>query len=406
MKTEESQQPQRTHPDTAGAPPRLSPLARIALVFVLVVAAVALYAAIHSGIRSRVQAEAELNQQTLDMAVPTVAAVHPKPTSDAEELVLPGNMEAFVATPIFARVNGYLKKWYFDIGSHVKAGQLLAEIETPEIDRQLDQAHADLATAQANLELARITAERYQNLFKTEAVAKQDLDNKVGDLAAKKAIVDSATSNVHRLEETQRFQKVYAPFDGVITARNIDIGNLIDAGANSPGKEMFDLAATDRLRVFINVPQANAGAATVGKSAELTLAEMPGRTFVGKIARTANAIDPATRTLLTEVDVDNSSGALLPGAFVSVHLRLGSRPGAFMLPANTLIFRAQGLQIAIVRGGKAVLVPVVIGRDFGNTIELASGVTSSDLVIENPSDSLLSGTPVRVTVSQSGDDSK
>lgn len=402
MQTQESQPPKGTHRDAGGEAPRVSPVARIALVLVLLAAAAALYSAIHSGIQSRVHADAELKQQTLDMAIPTVAGVYPKPSSAAEELVLPGNMQAFVATPIFARVDGYLKKWYFDIGSHVKAGQLLAEIETPEVDRQLDQARADLATSQANYELARTTAERYQNLFKTEAVAKQDLDNKVGDMAAKKAIVDSATANVHRLEETQRFQKVYAPFDGVITARNIDIGALINAGANSPGKEMFDLAATDRLRVFINVPQANSRSATVGKPADLTLAEMPGRTFTGKIARTANAIDPATRTLLTEVDVDNPSGVLLPGAFASVHLHLGSRPGAVMLPANTLIFRAEGLQVAVVRDGKAVLVPVEIGRDFGNTVELASGVTTADLVIENPSDSLLSGTPVRVAQSQPG----
>jgi RND family efflux transporter MFP subunit len=406
MKTEEFRQPKETHQDAVGEATRMSPVARVALVLVLAAAALALYSAIHSGIRSRVHADAELQQQTLDMAVSTVAAVYPKPSSASEELVLPGNMQAFVATPIFARVNGYLRKWYFDIGSHVKAGQLLVEIETPEIDRQLDQAHADLATAQANYELARTTAERYENLFKTEAVAKQDLDNKVGDLAAKKAIVDSASSNVHRLEETQRFQKVYAPFDGVITARNIDIGALIDAGANTPGKEMFDLAATDRLRVFINVPQSYSRSATVGKPAELTLAEMPGRTFTGRIARTANAIDPASRTLLTEVDVDNATGVLLPGAFVSVHLHLGSRPGAVVLPANTLIFRSEGLQVAVVRDGKAVLVPVAIGRDFGNTVELASGVTTADLVIENPSDSLVSGTAVRVAKSQAGADAK
>ncbi len=403
---EEIEQAKRSEVEAAEGRRGMRPLTRIVLVLAVVAGAAALYAAIHSGIRTRVEADTLLKKATLDMAVPTVAVVAPKPSPGSEELVLPGNMQAFVATPIFARVNGYLKKWYFDIGSRVKAGQLLVEIETPEIDRQLDQARADLATAQANFELARTTAERYENLFKTEAVAKQDVDNKTGDLAAKKATVDSAMSNVHRLEETQRFQKVYAPFDGVITARNIDIGALINAGANTAGKEMFDLAATDRLRVFVNVPQTYSRAATEGKSADLTLAELPGRVFPGKIARTANAIDPATRTLLTEVDVDNPSGVLLPGAFVSVHLHLGSRPGAVMLPANTLIFRSEGLQVAVVRDDKAVLVPVAIGRDFGNTVELASGVTTADLVIEDPSDSLVSGTAVRIAKTKPGAEQK
>ena len=369
---------------------------RLALLLLVAIGAAALYSAIRSGIRARVQAQAALAQETLDLAVPTVQGIHPQPSSAAEELVLPGNAQAFVATPIFARVNGYLKKWYCDIGTHVKAGQLLADIETPEIDQQLDQARADVATAQANYALALITAERYQNLFKTMSVAKQDVDNKVGDMQSKKTVVDSASSNLRRLQEMQRFQKVYAPFEGVITARNIDIGALIDAGANSPGKEMFDLAATSRLRVYVNVPQSNSRSATVGRPAQLTLAEMPGRIFTGQIVRTAEAIDPASRTLLTEVDVDNPTGELLPGAFVSVHFHLGSRPGAVVLPVNTLIFRTEGLQVAVVRDGKAVLVPVTLGRDFGNTVEVASGVTTADLVIENPSDSLVSGTAVRV----------
>jgi RND family efflux transporter MFP subunit len=393
MISEETKPPNQVR---AASATRLAPWARGLLVLVLAAAAVALYSAIHSGIQSRVRADAVLKQRTLEMAVPTVAVVHPRPGAAGEELVLPGNMQAFVATPIFARVNGYLKKWYCDIGTRVKAGQLLAEIETPEIDRQLDQARADLATAQANYQLARTTAERYQGLLQKEAVARQDVDNKVGDMQAKKAIVESAASNVRRLEETQRFQKVYAPFGGVITARNVDIGALIDAGANSPGKEMFDLAATDRLRVYVNVPQAYSREATAGKPAELTLAEFPGRIFSGRITRTTEAIDPISRTLLTEVDVDNPSGRLLPGAFVSVHLHLGSRSGAVMLPANTLIFRAAGLQVAVIREGKAELVPVTMGRDFGNAVELAAGVGTADLVIENPSDSLTSGTPVRV----------
>ncbi len=402
--TSEETQKTKEPPHTPEAVPRrrISPVARIALVLLLAASAAALYSVIHSGIRERVQADAVLTRETLDMAVSTVAVVRPQPASATEELVLPGNMQAFVATPIFARVSGYLKKWYCDIGTHVKAGEMLAEIETPEIDRQLEQARAEVATAQANYQLARTTAARYQNLFETEAVAKQDLENKLGDMQAKKATVDSASSNVRRLEETQRFQRVYAPFDGVITTRNIDTGALIDAGANSPGKEMFDLAATGRLRVYVSVPQVYSRMASVGRAAGLTLAEFPGRVFSGKIARTADSIDPVSRTLLTEVDVENSTGELLPGAFVSVHFHLGSRSGAVMLPANTLIFRSAGLQVAVIRQGKAVLVPVTMGRDFGNEVELAAGVTPADLVIENPSDSLTSGTPVRVTGPEPG----
>ena len=377
-------------------PQRLSTGARVVIVVLVAVGAVGLSMAIRTGLESRVRADASLKRETRDAAVASVTVVHPKPTTRTEELVLPGNMQAFVATPIFARASGYLKKWYFDIGSHVKSGDLLAEIETPEIDRQLDQTRADLATAEANLHLAETTAERYQALLQTESVARQDVEDKVGDRQAKRAIVDSANDNVRRLEETQRFQKVYAPFDGVITARNIDIGALIDAGANSPGKELFDLAATDRLRVYINVPQTYSRAATPGRPADLTLAELPGRHFGAKIARTSESIDPASRTLLTEVDVDNATGELLPGAYVSVHFQLGAQTPAVILPANTLIFRSEGLRVAVVRDGRAELMPVTPGRDFGDEIEVVSGVTAQDAVIENPSDSLTSGTPVRV----------
>ncbi|MEP6715933.1 MAG: efflux RND transporter periplasmic adaptor subunit, partial [Terriglobia bacterium] len=307
--------------------------------------------------------------------------------------------QAFVATPIFARTSGYLKKWYFDIGSRVKAGQLLAEIETPEIDRQLDQARADLATAQANFNLSKTTADRYQALLKTDSVAKQEVDDRVGDMNAKKAMLDSAVFNVRRLEETQGFQKIYAPFEGVITARNTDTGALIDAGANAPGKELFDISATAHLRIFANVPQISSRAATPGSPAELTLDELPGRHFSGTIARTSGSIDPASRTLLTEVDVANPNGDLLPGAFVTVHLKLGGRTSAVVLPVDTLIFRKEGMRVAVVRSGKAVLTPVTIGRDFGTEVEIVAGVGLADAVIDNPSDSLTSGAAVHVAES-------
>ncbi len=377
------------------SPRRLSLVFWIALALAVCVAAGAVAYGVSTGLESRTHAAAVLKQQTLEMAIQDVTVIHPKVGAKAEELVLPGNVQAYVATPIYARIDGYLKTWYFDIGAHIKAGQLLAEIETPEVDRQLDQARADLATAQANYELSQTTADRYQALFKTDSVAKQDLEDRVGDLHAKKAMLDSATFNVRRLEETQRFQKVYAPFDGVITARNIDVGALIDAGSNAPGKELFDLAATGRLRVYVNVPQTYSRDISPGGRAQLTLAEFPGRRFAGSIVRNSDSIDPASRTLLTEVDVDNPSGELLPGAFLSVHFTLASRMGTVVVPVNTLIFRSEGMQVAVVRDDKAELLPVTLGRDYGTEVEVLSGLKPQDQIIENPSDSLTSGVEVR-----------
>jgi len=375
---------------------KLSPLARVGIAVVLCAAAGAIAYAVVTGIAARVHAATALERATLDSSIPTVSTIHPKPGGETEEVALPGNAQAFVATPIYARTNGYLKAWHFDIGARVKAGQLLAEIETPEIDRQLDQARADLATAEANYALAKTTADRYEALFKSDSVSKQDVEDKAGDLQAKKAMVDSARFNMRRLEETQAFQKVYAPFDGVITARNIDVGALINSGANAPGKELFDIAAMSKLRVYVNVPQQYSRDVHPGGAADLTVAEFPGRRFGGRIARSAESIDPASRTLLTEVDVENPTGELLPGAFLSVHLKLPAKVRAVTVPVNALIFRAEGMQVAVVRGGKAVLTPVTIGRDFGNQVEVLSGVEAQDEVIENPSDSLVSGTDVRV----------
>jgi len=377
------------------APPRLPVIFWIGIFIVICCAAGAIAFDVVSGISTRTRTAEKLQQDANDLAVPTVSVVHPRRGAPAEEVVLPGNAQAYVATPVYARTNGYIKKWYFDIGAHVKSGQLLAEIETPEVDRQLDQARADLATARANYDLAQTTAQRYQSLFKSDSVAKQDVDDRVGDLQAKKAIVDSATFNVRRLEETQGFQKVYAPFDGVITARNIDFGTLIDAGANAPGRELFDMAATSKLRVYINVPQVYSRDVKPGAAADLTLAELPGRRFAGTIVRNSEAIDPASRTLLTEVDVENPTGELLPGAFLSVHLKLRSRQGTVIVPVNSLIFRAEGMQIAVVRNHRADLVPVSLGRDYGTEIEVLSGVTAEDEIIENPSDSLITGSEVR-----------
>ncbi|SPE41366.1 Efflux transporter, RND family, MFP subunit [Candidatus Sulfopaludibacter sp. SbA3] len=386
--------PAPVKPETP-SPPRLSIAFRLAIAVVVCGIAGAIGYSVVTGIASRLHAATALKQQTMEMAVPTVTVIHPRRGAAAEEVVLPGNAQAYIATPVYARTNGYLKTWSFDIGARVKAGQLLAEIETPEVDRQLDQARADLATAQANFDLSRTTAARYQTLFQSDSVARQDVDDKVGDMQAKKAMVDSAAFNVRRLEETQRFQKVYAPFDGVITARNVDIGALINAGANAPGKELFDIAATSQLRIYVNVPQAYSRDVKPGGTADLTLAEFAGRRFRGKIVRTADSIDPVSRTLLTEVDVDNPKGELLPGAFLSVHFKLSSSVGAVVVPVNALIFRSEGMRVATVRGNKAELVPITIGRDYGTEVEVLSGITAQDEIIENPSDSLTSGTEVR-----------
>jgi RND family efflux transporter MFP subunit len=370
--------------------------------FVIVLLVIALI--VIAGIVPRRRARAELASQTNQLAVPTVAVVRPTPGAPQTEIVLPGNLQAFSDSPIYARTNGYLKKWYVDIGGRVKAGQLLAEIETPEVDQQLDQARADLNTARANYRLAEITAARYADLLKTDSVSKQDVDNANGDFEAKRAMVASADSNVRRLEELQSFEKVYAPFEGVITARNTDVGHLINSGASpAASSELFHIAATQTLRVYINVPQDYSQSARVGLTADLEFQEFPGRRFQGTLVRTANAIDVASRTLLVEVDVDNRSGELLPGAYAQVHLKVPSSVRTLVLPVSALIFRAQGLQVGTVqKDNRALLKSVTLGRDMGNTVEVVSGLSPDDLVITNPPDSIITGEEVRVVAGENG----
>ncbi len=368
------------------------------LVLTLLVAFGAIGWFVYKGITTRVSAEKTLVVETHDAAVLDVSVTHPKMTNASQELVLPGNTQPLIDSPVYARTNGYLRKWYFDIGAHVKAGQLLAEIETPEVDHQLQQARADLETAQANYNLSKITAERMVTLEKKGAVARQDTDNVVSDMNAKKATVDSNTANVQRLQDLQSYEKVYAPFDGVITARNTDIGDLINAGSGSSnGKELFHVSATNRLRVFISVPEDYEQAAQNGAPATLTLNEFPGRTFKGTVVRNANSIDLASRTLLVEVDVDNPTGELLPGAYVSVHLKYtGASAQAVTIPVTTVLFRSEGLRAAVVRDGRAELVPITIGRDFGDSLEVLAGLRPQESLILNPPDSLISGTPVKI----------
>jgi RND family efflux transporter MFP subunit len=347
------------------------------------------------GIVTRARALAVVTRETRELAVPAVAVVTPERGAPQEEIVLPGNMQAFADAPIYARTNGYLRRWYVDIGARVRAGQLLAEIDAPEIDQQLMQARADLATAQANARLAQTTADRYRDLIKSDSVSQQDLDNANGSLEAKAAAVESSRANVKRLEQLQSFTRIEAPFDGVVTARNTEVGALIDSGSNA--KELFHVAAVHKLRVFVSVPQVHARAAQVGLTADLTLKEFPGRRFSGVLVRTAESIDVASRTLLTEVDVDNRSGELLPGSYAEVHFHLPAAAPMLKLPVSALIFRANGLMVATVRNGNQVaILPVTTGRDDGSAVEIVGGLAGSERVIVNPPDSLTDGQTVRV----------
>jgi RND family efflux transporter MFP subunit len=386
--------PVQTSPD--GFHPRLGPGRRTGIL-VAAAALAALAFLIYSGIHSRAAAESRLKQRTEEAAIPTVAVVFPREGAPTQEIVLPGNTQAFSDASIYARTSGYLKHWYFDIGAHVQKGQLLAEIETPEVDQQLQQARADLHTAQANLNIAKITAARWQDLVSTGSVSQQETDQAVSNLSAVTAAAESSAANVRRLEQLQAFEKVYAPFDGIITARNTDIGALIDAGASTQPKELFHIAAIRKLRLYVAVPEVYSRAARSGAPATLTLDEFPGQTFHGALVRNANSIDIASRTLLVEVDVDNPTGRLLPGAYVFVHLKLPDETRSVTIPSNTLIFRKEGLQVGLVRNDKAELVPVKIGRDYGSSVEIVSGLQPADAVIVDPSDSLVAGMPVRLS---------
>lgn len=369
---------------------------------VLVIAAVLVGGIVYRGIAARMKGAVTLARETREMAAPSVLVIHPKRASNSQEVVLPANIQAYTDSPIYARTNGYLKRWLVDIGAHVKAGQLLAEIDTPEVDQQLQQARADLNTAQANFNLAEITATRYQSLLKTDAISKQDVDNANGDFEARKAMMASAQSNVKRLEELQSFQKIYAPFNGVITARKIDIGALINSGNGGLAQELFHIAQVHRLRVYVSVPQTYSRGAKPGLTADLTLAEFHGRRFQGKLVRTAESIDAASRSLLVEIDVANPTGELLPGSFAEVHLKLPAGISTLMLPVNTLIFRAEGLQVASVTGGNRIaLISVTLGRDFGNEVEVIAGLNGDESVVLNPPDSLVTGETVRTSTSTS-----
>jgi RND family efflux transporter MFP subunit len=365
----------------------------LVLASALIMAAVLLI----SGIWSRVRARTSLNTETAQAALTSVSVVSPKRTAPADEIILPGNVQPYISSPIYARTNGYLKKWYFDIGAHVKQGQLLALIETPEVDQQLQQARSNLLTAQANLELASITKTRYQGLLKSNAVSQQDVDNAVGTYNANEAIVEAGKAAVQQYSALVSFEKVYAPFNGVITARNTDIGDLINSGSSSNVKtDLFHIAQPGKLRVYVNVPEEYSRGIAVGMTADLSLAEFPDRKFQGKVVRTADDINMTTRTLLIEIDVENPTGTLLTGSYAEVHLAVPTQASTFLVPVNTLLFRTEGLRVGIVKDGKVVLTAVTPGHDFGNQIEIVSGLKSDDQVIVNPPDSIVSGQEVQI----------
>jgi RND family efflux transporter MFP subunit len=350
-----------------------------------------------SGIWSRVRARTALNTETVQAALQAVSVISPKQTAPADEIILPGNVQPFITSPIYARTNGYLKKWYFDIGAHVKQGELLAVIETPEVDQQLEQARSNLLTAQANLELAAITKTRYSGLLKSNAVSQQDVDNAVGTYNANKAIVEADQAAVQQYSALVSFEKVYAPFDGVIIARNTDIGDLINSGSSTAAKtDLFHIAQPGILRVYVNVPEEYSRGIKVGMTADLSLAEFPERKFQGKLVRTADDINLTTRTLLIEIDVDNPTGTLLTGSYAEVHLAVPQQASTFLIPVNTLLFRTEGLRVGIVKDGKVVLTAVTPGHDFGNEIEVVAGVKAGDQIIINPPDSIVSGQQVQI----------
>src|ERR1700682_4319871 len=350
-----------------------------------------------AGIWSRVRASAKLRTETSQVALTPVSVVLPERTTPAQEIILPGNVQPFITAPIYSRTNGYLGKWYVDIGAQVKQGELLAVIETPEVDQQVEQSLSNLNTAKANLALAEITKNRYEELLKTNAVSQQDVDNAVGSYNANKAIVEASQANVKQLQALQSFENIYAPFDVVVTARNTDIGDLINSGSSSGVKtDLFHIAQPGTLRVYVNVPEEYSQGVKVGMTADLSLAEFAGRQFQGKLVRTAEAINVTTRTLLIEIDVDNPTGTLLTGSYAEVHLAVPTQASTFLIPVNTLIFRSEGLHVATVKNGKVVLSAVTPGHDFGNQIEVVSGLKLDDQVIINPPDSIVSGQQVQI----------
>jgi membrane fusion protein, multidrug efflux system len=363
-------------------------VAALAFVFIVIAAV---------GITVRLSEQRALAKETEEIAVPSVEVVHPTVEPPQSELTLPSTLQAFIESPIFARTNGYLGKWYKDIGARVKKGDLLADIETPEIDQELMQAKAARDQAAAQLELAKTSARRWENLQKMDAVSQQETDERSSSFTQGEANLSAADANVRRLEQLESFKHVFAPFSGVITTRNTDIGALVNAGNGGPNQELFVIAQIDPIRIYVNVPEADAPSIHPGVRADIEVSELVGLHFTGSVVRTAEAIDPTTRTLNTEIDVPNSKDQLLPGSYAQVHFALREQVQRLTVPANALLFRAEGPRAAVVGpDNKVHLQPVTIGRDFGTTTEILSGLQKSDSVVLSPSDSLEDGETVQV----------
>ncbi|GAA3764518.1 efflux RND transporter periplasmic adaptor subunit [Terriglobus aquaticus] len=370
----------------------------------LAVAGVALVVVIALGLLSRVRAASSLKTETRENAIETVSVTHPTLGARSQELRLPANTEAFIDTPIYSRTDGYLQKWFADIGATVHKGQLLAVVQTPEVDQQVEQAQAQVSTARANEQIAEVTAKRWQDLLAKNAVSRQETDQALSDKNARQATLEAAEANLRRLQQMQGFERIYAPFDGIVTARNVDIGSLIQAGdSNTPHSELFHMASVNRLRVFVPVPEVYTQDVHDGGSVTVTSDALPGEQFQGTIARNATSIDPATRTLRVEVDLDNPGRRLLPGAYTFVHLPVPAMNASLTLPSNALLFRSEGLRVGVVQSGHVHLQPIRIGHDYGATVEVTAGLHPSDSVILNPSDSLAEGQPVKVSAAAAAD---
>jgi RND family efflux transporter MFP subunit len=364
---------------------------------VIILALAAVGGAFALGLLPRLRTRSAVRNDTDELAIPTVSVVHPERAAPEQELVLPGNVVAYGDTPLFARTSGYVKQWKVDIGARVKQGELLAMIATPEVDQQLQQARGTLAAGQANLRLAEETAQRFTELRATRAVSQQDVDTALGALRANQATVRAEQATVRQLAQLQAFEQVRAPFDGIITVRNIDVGDLINAGASAtPGTELFHIVQSDRLRVYVNVPEPSSQATRPGLEAELTFAILPASRFTGTLVRTANAIEPATRTLRIEIMVDNPTGILFAGAYAQVRLKVPIERDIVTIPVAALMFRREGLHVATVSDGQAVMKAVTPGRDFGDRIEIVRGLTAADAVVVNPPDSIANGEQVRI----------
>jgi RND family efflux transporter MFP subunit len=398
--TEQRNSEPATH---SAAPPRhQTPPAKKSGLVAMIVLTILIVAGAFALVR-RFTERGALAKETERLAIPTVGVIKPGAEPVADQLVLPAQLQAYVESAIYARTNGYLLRWNKDIGSHVKKGELLAEIDTPEVDQELSQAKAAQQQTVAQLQLAKSTAERWVNLRKTDSVSQQEADQQSSAYTQAVANNAAAEANVRRLQQLESFKHIYAPISGVITRRNTDVGALITAGSAGTGKELFDVAQVDPLRVFVNVPQTNSGSIRSGLPAYIELSEHPGQKFTGKVVRTADAIDPATRTLLTEIDVPNPNGSLLPGSYAEVHFAVPVQITRLSIPVNALLFRPEGPRVAVVGPDRKVhLKAINIGRDYGTKVEILGGLDPNDQIVVNPADSLEDGQEVNIKAGAAG----